>query len=387
MHSADGTRRARPARSRCAGGGTWSGRPAQPSASAAGEGVCIARTARGVLVLRDRDAPAEAHRAAARRCPLTARLGMGECSLRARTARGRLVTRDRDAPAVTQSVAARRCPPPALLRKATAERGRHTACRPARSRRAGSCTWCCRSARPSASAAGESDCRARGQHAACSSHAIVTRWRRHMVQQLGAVLHQCCRGRRLQGTDDTLHACHAGSCRGSGGTLCGRSAWPSPSAAVAGEGNHRARTVRCVLVTRRAGGGTWCGGSARPSASAAGEGDCRAQMTRSVLVTCDRDAPAAARGAAAQRGPGESVCRARTACCVLVSRDRDAPAAAHGANARRCPPPARLGGGSDSRARWRAACLSRAIATRQRRHTAVQQHSAALHRCNWEGQL
>jgi hypothetical protein len=52
MQSADGTRRACVARSRCTSG---------PSASAAVEDGCRARTARGVLVSRDRDAPATAH--------------------------------------------------------------------------------------------------------------------------------------------------------------------------------------------------------------------------------------------------------------------------------------------------------------------------------------
>ena len=64
--------------------------------------------------------------AAARRGPLPAQLGRATA---ARTARGVLVARDRDAPAAAALVAAvRRCPPPARLGRATAERGRHVAC-------------------------------------------------------------------------------------------------------------------------------------------------------------------------------------------------------------------------------------------------------------------
>jgi hypothetical protein len=47
---------------------------------------------------------------------------------RARTARGVLVSRGRDAPAAANSAAARCGPPPARLGKAAAARGRHAAC-------------------------------------------------------------------------------------------------------------------------------------------------------------------------------------------------------------------------------------------------------------------
>ena len=72
--SADDTWRARLARSRRAGGCTQCCLAARPSASATGESDCRARTARDVIVLRDRGAPAAAPDAAVRRCPQPARL-------------------------------------------------------------------------------------------------------------------------------------------------------------------------------------------------------------------------------------------------------------------------------------------------------------------------
>jgi hypothetical protein len=153
----------------------------------------------------------------------------------------------------------------------------------------------------------------RGRHAACSSRAIATRRWRRIVRPLGAALRQRGRRGRLQSADGTL----------------------------------RARLAR----SRRAGGRAQCGRSARPSASAAGEGNCRA----------------------------------RTAHGVLVSRDRDAPAAVHSAAARRGPPPARLGRATADRRR-RAACSSRAIATRRRRLT-ERPLSETLRQRGWGGRL
>ena len=52
-----------------AGGGTLCCSAALPSANSAGESDCRARTARGVLVMRDREGPAAALSAAWRSCP------------------------------------------------------------------------------------------------------------------------------------------------------------------------------------------------------------------------------------------------------------------------------------------------------------------------------
>ena len=84
---------------------------------------------RCVLVSRDRDAPAAAPGADARWesvRPSACAAGEGDC--RARTARGVLISRDPDAPVAAHSAAARRGPPPTRLGRATAERGRHAAC-------------------------------------------------------------------------------------------------------------------------------------------------------------------------------------------------------------------------------------------------------------------
>ena len=134
------------------------------------------------------------------------------------------------------------------------------------SRRAGGNTQCGRSALPPASAAWEGDCRARTVRSV-SSRAIMTSRRQHVVWPLGAALRQRGWRGRLQGAD---------------GTRCARPA-----------------------RSRRAGGGTWCSSSARHSvgAAAAGGGDCIARTARGVLVPRDRDAPEAAYGAAAGRGP------------------------------------------------------------------------------------
>jgi hypothetical protein len=151
-------RSARLAQTRHAVGSTQS-LAARPSASAVKEGDCRARTARGVLVSRHRNAPAAAHGATARRCLHPERLGRAAegrrphaaCSSRAIatrrrqhrdrvrpsasvaregdcgawTARGVLALRDRDAPESAYSEAG---PPPARLERAAAESGRHVAC-------------------------------------------------------------------------------------------------------------------------------------------------------------------------------------------------------------------------------------------------------------------
>ena len=83
----------------------------------------------------------------------------GDC--RARTARDVLVSRDRDAPAAAQKAAARLGPRPVRLERAIKERGRHVTCSFARSRRTKGGTQSCRTARPSPSAAGQGDHRAR----------------------------------------------------------------------------------------------------------------------------------------------------------------------------------------------------------------------------------
>jgi hypothetical protein len=310
LQSADGTWRACLARSRRAGGGTRCPRAALPSASSAGESNCRARMTRGVLVSRDLNASGAAFVAALLFCP-----------------------------------------PPVRLGRATAERGRHMA---------------------------------------CSSQAIATRRLRRLMPPSGAALRHLGLGERLQ--------CADGTCR--------------------------ARLAR----PRRAGGGTWCCLATLLSASAAGEDDCRAQTARGELVSHDRDAPAAAPDAAVWRyplpahlggcvqslygtwrarltrlrcagfctqccraalpsassaGPGESDCRAWTALGVLVpgARDRDAQAAALGAAVRRCPPPARLGRASAERRRH-VSGSSRAITTRLRRHL-MQPCGAALHQRSW----
>jgi hypothetical protein len=225
----------------------------------------------------------------------------------------------------------------------------------ARSRRAGGGTRCPRAALPSASSAGESNCRARmtrgvlvsrdlnasgaafvaallfcpppvrlgrataerGRHMACSSQAIATRRLRRLMPPSGAALCHLGLGERLQ--------CADGTCR--------------------------ARLAR----PRRAGGGTWCCLATLLSASAAGEDDCRAQTARGVLVSCDRDVPAFALSAAV----------------------------------RRCPPPARLARGRATAGRGRhLACSSPgpAIATRRRRRL-VLPCGAALRQLGWEGRL
>jgi hypothetical protein len=152
MQSADGTRCARLARSRHASRSTQSGCSARPSASAAGEGNCSARTARSVLVTRDRDAPAAAHSAAVRCCPSPEQLGRATAA------------RERHAPCSSRAIATRRRRHTVwplgtafrqrgwggrLWRADGTGRARH-----ARSHRAGGGNQSSRWARPSASAEG-----------------------------------------------------------------------------------------------------------------------------------------------------------------------------------------------------------------------------------------
>jgi hypothetical protein len=127
-----------------------------------------------------------------------------------------------------------------------------------RSRRAG----CCRAALPSASSAGPGgDCRA-WTALACSSRASATRRRRHLVLPGNAALRQ----------------------RSWGG-------WQ-----LSADGTGPARLAR----SRRSGACPQCCRAAIPSASSAGPGggDCRALTSLGVLVSRERDAQAAALGAA-----------------------------------------------------------------------------------------
>jgi hypothetical protein len=191
---------------------------------------------------------------------------------RARTARDVIVLRDRGAPAAAFDAAVRRCPQPARLGRATAECGRHMA---------------------------------------CLSRAIATRRRRHSVPPCGAALRQLGWGEQLQGADDTGRARLARSQRVRGG-------------------------IRCCLAVL-------------PSASAARESDCGARTAHGLLVSGDRNTPAAALDAAYWR----------------------------------CPPPSRPGRATAVCGRH-VPCSSRATATRRRRHL-VLPCNAALRQRGWGG--
>jgi hypothetical protein len=320
----------------------WGGeRGHRPGQGCAGRGVAWAGSARGLLqvglvlgrAVRQRGGEHGLHRAyrrldggvqpwgtgrirvtfatRRRRGPPPARLG------RATAARGRHAACLSRAIAMRRRrhTAARRGPPPARLGRAAAARGRHVACSSTRDRDAPAAAQCAAARRGPPPAQLGRVTAARGRHAACSSRAIATRRRRHIVRPLGAGLRQRSWGGQMQSADGTRHA----------------------------------RLAR----SRHASSGTQSGRSARSSASAAGEVGRRARTARSVLVTRDRDAPAAAQCAAALRGlrwpPGD--CSARTAHGVLVPRQRDAPAAAHSAAVRRGPSPALLGRATAARGR------------------------------------
>ena len=163
-----------------------------------------------------------------------------------------------------------------------------------------------------------------GRHRACWSRLLALRRRRHSVLPCCAVLRQCSWGERLQGADDTWRACLARSHRISGGTRC----------------------CRAEL----------------PSASAARESNCGAQMARGLLVSRDRNTPAAAPDAALlRRPPPVRLGRATAECGRRTWRARlTASAAASDAAVLRCPPPAWLGRATAERGRHMA-CSSRAI--------------------------
>ncbi len=165
---------------------------------------------------RDRNAPAAAPDAVARRDPLA-----GEGDRKTRTARGMLVSRGRDAPPEAGKAAALRCPPPAQLESAVAYGALRS--RPARSRRAigdalrdgprgAALRWCgWESRRQSADctmharrallprAGGSTQCRLEAfrqlQSADCtrrSSRANATRRRQHAKRARGAPFSQRC---------------------------------------------------------------------------------------------------------------------------------------------------------------------------------------------------
>ena len=192
--------------------------------------------------------------------------------------------------------------------RAAAERGEHAAVPwdPARWQRAGpGCgTWSCCSALPPASAAVETDCRAR---------TALAQWQ-HTPLPHGAA--------------------------------------PRAPASTAGEGVCRARRsarkVRSVLVPfdRDAPAIADCAAS-RPSAREAGGSDCRVQMACGVPDTRDRDASAAAHSAAAQHGPPPAQLRRKTAACSVPGRRARRVATRanvmrRGRHAWRAPPPACL---------------------------------------------
>ena len=170
----------------------------------------------------------------------------------------------------------------------------------------------CRQMRAPPAGAGEGGCVARAARGVLGSQRPLTHPWRHMMQPLGAgectaptarsVLAPCDCDRA--GGDLVQPFCAARRQRGWGGRL------------QSADGKRSARLAR----PRRASGGTRCCLAARPSTSAAGEGGGRAP----------------------------------TACGMLVSRDRDLPAAAPSVAPRRGPPPAQLGRAPVER-RWRAA--------------------------------
>jgi hypothetical protein len=208
----------------------------------------------------------------------------GESGCRARTTRGVLVTRDRDAPAAAADAAVLRCHPPARLGRTTAERGRHAACssraiatRPrqqamlssgavirqlswgerlqiaegvwrsdallvSRDRdmpaaAADAALWPCPLGRLPAE---------RRWHVACSSGATATRLRSQTVHPCSTALCQHSWGGSLQSVDSAWRDRLARSRRAGGGIGCCRAALHSDS--VAGEGASRAQTTCGVLV-------------------------------------------------------------------------------------------------------------------------------------------
>ena len=202
LQCADGTCRARLARPRRAGGGTWCCLATLLSASAAGEDDCRAQTARGcssreiatflrlpsvlpcgaaLLQLgwpggerlqgvdgtwRARPRGPRSRRAGGgawccrAALPSASSAGKGVC--RAQTARVWLVSRDHDAPAAAPDAAVWRRPPPAQLERATSEHGRHVV---------------------------------------CSSGAIAISLLRHPMLQCGAVIRQLGWGERVQSAE------------------------------------------------------------------------------------------------------------------------------------------------------------------------------------------
>jgi hypothetical protein len=266
-------------------------------------------------------------------------------------ARGVLVSRNHCVQAVAPDAAVRRCPPPARLGRAIAECGRHMA---------------------------------------RSSRAIASRRLQHSMLPIGAVLRQLGWGERLQCADGTWCARLARSRRAGGGTRCCRAALSSASSAgsATAERGRRVASLSRTIATRRRQHPPahpmlpcgvalfqhiwgWCVQSLY--------GTWRARLTRLRCAGFCTQCCRAALPSASSAGPGESDCRAWTALGVLVpgARDRDAQAAALGAAVRRCPPPARLGRASAERRRH-VSGSSRAITTRLRRHL-MQPCGAALH--------
>jgi len=188
-----------------------------------------------------------------------------------RTARGVLVSRDRDAPAAVPDAAVRRCHPPAQLGVQLQSADGAWRARLARSRRAGGSTRCCRVALPSASTSG----RVRAElirHMACSSHAIAMRRLLHSVHRAalpsassageGAWRAQMARASGViisRDRDMPVVALGAALRRYPPPVLLGR--------ATAESGRHMVCSSR-VIATRQ--GSTRCCRAALPSASLAG---------------------------------------------------------------------------------------------------------------------
>jgi hypothetical protein len=337
LQCADGTWCARLARSRRAGGGTRCCRAALSSASSAGSATAergrrVASLSR-TIATRRRQHPMLP-------CGVTLCQHIWEGACRAYTAHGVLVSRDCDAQAFALSASCG-----TALRQlgwGGCVESADGACQwrdhLARSRHASGGTWCCLAALPSASTAGESDCRERKTHGV-----LVSRDRdasgEHSLLPCGAALRQLgwesrcsCRARTALGVfvsrdSDAPAAASEASVR-----RCASQAQPGRAPA------ERRRHVACLsratakrrlqhltqpcgtalrqlgwgeslqsaddtararlALSRRAGSGTRCRSAMLPSTSAAGEDDCRAWTTRGVLVSRDREAPAAAPDAA-----------------------------------------------------------------------------------------
>ena len=135
----------------------------------------------------------------------------GESDCRARTTRGVLVSRDRIASAAALVAAVRSCPPPVRRGRATAERRRHVA---------------------------------------CSSHAISTRRRRHLMLPCGAALRQLGLGERLQSADCTWRAGLTASAAASDAAVlrCPPPAWLGR--ATAERGRHMACSSSAIGMSR-----------------------------------------------------------------------------------------------------------------------------------------